>query len=502
MQQIQQTQEIYIPKEVMMVIAVLQGASFEAYLVGGCVRDLLMGKKPKDYDVTTNATPEEIIALFPKTFYENSYGTVGVVTCGEDLGTVCSDESVKIVEVTPYRLETTYSDNRHPDEVKWSDNILDDLSRRDFTVNAIALNPVTHEIIDPYNGQNDIENKIIKAVGDADTRFNEDALRLMRAVRFMSQLDFDIEAVTRESIRNNAGSLVSISRERVKEEFVKLIMSDFPMRGLVVMKDLGLLDFVVPELLRGVGVSQNQAHSFDVWEHNLRTLQHAADKKWPLHVRLSAIFHDISKPETRRFSKEKRDYTFYGHDVVGGRVTREIMTRLKFSNEMIDKVSMFVRWHMFFSDTEQITLSAVRRLISHVGKENIWDLIDLRICDRVGTGRPKEEPYRLRMYQSMVEQALKDPVTLKMLKTNGKRIMDVTQETPGPKIGYILHALFEEVLDNPEKNNEEYLDGRAKELAVMSLEALEKLGTKGKEEMMEKNKEQVREIRKQFNVKS
>ncbi len=500
MSQIQSTL-MQVPKEVMMVIAVLNADSFEAYLVGGCVRDLLMGNIPKDYDITTNATPEQIISLFPKTFYENSYGTVGVVTCGEDLGTVCSHESVKIVEVTPYRLESGYSDNRHPDTVTWSKDVLDDLSRRDFTVNAIAYNPVTHEIVDPYDGQKDIENKVIRAVGEADVRFQEDALRLMRAIRFSSQLDFEIEAVTRESIKKNNDLLKEISQERIRDEFVKLVMTDFPMRGLVLMKETGILEYVVPELLRGVGVEQNQAHMFDVFEHNLRTLQHSADRKWPLHVRLSAIFHDISKPETRRFSREKHDYTFYGHDVVGGRVTREIMERMKFSKEMIERVSMFVRWHMFFSDTEQITLSAVRRLITNVGKDNIWDLIDLRICDRIGTGRPKEEPYRLRMYESMVEQALKDPISLKMLKTDGKRIMDVTQETPGPKIGFILHALFNEVLDTPEKNTEEYLDGRTKELMKLSLEELRSLGEAGKEEMTEKNKELVKEIRKKFRVK-
>lgn len=493
--------EIKIPKEVTMVVAVLQGASFEAFLVGGCVRDLFMGNAPKDWDITTNATPEQIIALFPKTFYENAYGTVGVVTCGEELGIPCIDETVKVIEVTPYRLEGEYSDNRHPDEVKWSANIEDDLKRRDFTCNAIAYNPVTGEVVDPHKGQEDIGSRTIRAVGVPSDRFQEDALRLMRAIRFVSQLDFDLDPVTRESIEKNAHLLANISRERVRDEFVKLIMSDFPMRGLILMKETGILQHVVPELERGIGVTQNQAHMYDVWEHNLRTLQHAADKSWPLHIRLSAIFHDISKPETKRFSKEKNVITFYGHDVVGGRVTHEIMERLRFSKDLVEKVSMFVRWHMFFSDTEQITISAVRRLITNVGKDNIWDLIDLRICDRVGTGRPKEEPYRLRMYQSMVEQALKDPISLKMLKTDGKRIMDVTQETPGPKIGYVLHALFDEVLEDPTKNTEEHLDMRAKELMKLSVEELQALGEAGKEEMEEKNKEQVKEIRKQFKVK-
>jgi poly(A) polymerase/tRNA nucleotidyltransferase (CCA-adding enzyme) len=501
MTQIQQLQGITIPKEVMMVLGVLQGASFEAFLVGGCVRDLIMGVKPKDFDITTNATPEEIIALFPKTFYENTYGTVGVVTCGEDNLPVCSDETVKIVEVTPYRLETTYSDNRHPDQVLWSKNIEDDLKRRDFTCNAIAYNPVTGEIIDPFEGRVDIVNKLIRAVGNPDLRFNEDALRLMRGVRFMSQLDFDIHSVTRESIERNGYLLKNISCERVKDEFTKLVMTDYPMRGIILMKELDILKYVVPELEKGIGVMQNQAHSFDVWEHNLRTLQHSADKKWPLHVRLSAVFHDIAKPETRRYSKEKGDYTFYGHDVVGGRVTREIMERLKFPKELTEKVSMFVRWHMFFSDTEQITISAVRRLITNVGKDNIWDLVNLRICDRIGTGRPKEEPYRLRMYESMIEEALQDPISLKMLKTDGKRIMDVTQETAGPKIGFVLHALFDEVLEDPLKNTEVYLDSRATLLMKLSDIELRLLGKSGKEEMEEKNKEQVKQIRKQFKVK-
>jgi poly(A) polymerase/tRNA nucleotidyltransferase (CCA-adding enzyme) len=501
MLQIQGKNKISVPKEVTMTLAVLQNAGHEAFLVGGCVRDLVLGVPPKDYDITTNATPEQIISLFPKTFYENTYGTVGVVTCGEELGIPCVDETVKIIEVTPYRLEGEYSDNRHPDEVKWSKDIEDDLKRRDFTVNAIAYNPITGEVVDPFDGQRDLKNRLIRAVGAPDARFREDALRLMRAIRLVSQLDFDLDPVTRESIEKNADLLQNISRERVRDEFVKLLMTDFPMRGIILLEQAGLLKHVIPELERGIGVEQNQAHRFDVWEHNLRTLQHAADKKWPLYTRLSAIFHDISKPETRRFSKEKHDYTFYGHDVVGGRVTREIMERLKFPKDLTEKVSMFVRWHMFFSDTEQITLSAVRRLITNVGKDNIWDLINLRICDRVGTGRPKEEPYRLRMYESMVEQALQDPISLKMLKTDGKRIMDVTQETPGPKIGYVLHALFDEVLEEPARNTEEYLDNRAKELMKLSIAELKALGEAGKEEMEEKNKEKVQKIRKQFKVK-
>lgn len=492
---------ITLPKEIQMVLAVLKAGGFEAYVVGGSVRDLFMGTEPKDYDVTTNANPEQIIALFPKTFYENIFGTVGVVTCGEDLGTVCSSEAVRIVEVTPYRKEGKYEDGRHPSEVTWASELKFDLQRRDFTMNALAYDFNTETLVDLYKGQKDIKDKLIKTVGNSDDRFQEDALRLMRAVRFAAQLGFDLDRVTRESVERNAHLIKKISWERIRDEFSKILMTEAPMQGIILLSEVGLLQHIVPEIERGRGVAQNQAHKFDVWEHNLRTLQHAADKKWPLFMRLSALFHDVSKPETKRFSREKNVITFYGHDVVGSRVTREILTRLKYSKEIIEDVTLLVRWHMFFSDTEQISLSAVRRMISNVGKDMIWDLMNLRMCDRVGTGRPVENPYRFRAYQAMVEQAMKDPVTLKMLKIDGKRIMSVTQETAGPRIGFILHALFQEVIDNPEKNTTEYLEERALHMKSLPLEQLKQLAEKGKEEMEEKNEEQVSLIKKQFHVK-
>ena len=488
------------PKEVRLVVAMLEHSGFEAYIVGGCVRDLLMDRVPNDYDVTTNATPEQIISIFPRTFYENTYGTVGVVTAPES---ETDSEKLKksIVEVTPYRIESEYRDNRHPDVVKWAKTLEEDLSRRDFTCNAVAYNFTRNEIIDPFDGIKDIKDMIVRAVGEADNRFREDALRLLRALRFSGQLGFDIDPITRESIINNASLVKNVSYERVREEFCKILMTKNPKNVIETAHNLGLLKCFLPELEKGIGISQNQAHKFDVWEHNLRTMQHAVDKNWPLELRLAALFHDISKPETRRFSHEKNDYTFYGHEVVGARVAREIMERLKFPKDDVEYVSTMVRWHMFFSDTEQVTLSAVRRLINNVGKDNIWDLINLRICDRVGTGRPKEEPYRFRKYQSMVEQAMQDPVTLKMLKTNGERIMSVTQETPGPTIGLVLHALFAEVLDDPTKNTAEYLDNRAKELVTHEIDTLKMLANQGKMGMEEENEKKVAIIRKQFHVK-
>ena len=215
------------------------------------------------------------------------------------------------------------------------------------------------------------------------------------------------------------------------------------------------------------------------------------DKKYPLEIRLSALFHDIGKPATRRWSSEKNDWTFHGHDVVGEKMTKRILERLKFSKKQIEKIVKLVRWHLFFSDTEQITLSAVRRMVRNVGEENIWGLMDVRESDRIGMGRPKANPYRLRKYKSMVEEALRDPISVKMLKIDGDKIMEVIQETPGPKIGYILHAILEEVLENPKLNTIEELENMAKKLAKLNENELKKLGEKGK---LKKDKLEEKEI--------
>lgn len=486
-----------IPREVSRITETLEKAGFEAYLVGGCTRDLMLKKKPKDWDVTTNATPEEIIKLFPKTFYENDYGTVGVVN--EDT----EDETLKVVEVTPYRLETAYSDFRRPDSVTFSKTLADDLKRRDFTINALALNIKNDEegtVVDLYDGTKDLKDKIIRTVGEPDERFGEDALRILRAVRLATELGFTINTETAEGIKKNGHLLEKIAKERIREEFNRILMSEEPMKGLKMAHDFQILQYIAPELEKGIGVEQTQAHAYDVWEHLLRSLQCAADKEWPLEIRLAALFHDISKPETRRFSQETKQYTFYGHEVVGSRVTRKILDNLKYSNKIIDKVVTLVRWHMFFTDTEQITLSAVRRMIANVGKENIWDLMNVRICDRVGTGRPKENPYRLRKYKAMIEEALRDPLTVGMLKIDGKKLMDVAKIPPGPKIGYTLHALLDEVLENPALNTEEYLLKRAQELIQLPETDLKALGEKGKEAKAQVEEQNIKDIRNKYKV--
>jgi len=482
-----------IPKEVLFAVETLENGGFEAFLVGGCVRDMIIGRKPSDWDIATNAKPEEIEPLFEKTFYENDYGTVGVVF--EDT----KEETTRVIEITPYRKEGAYSDFRRPDTVSFGNSLEEDLDRRDFTINAIAYNPSKGQIVDPHGGIKDIKDKTVRAVGNPEDRFSEDALRLMRAVRIATELGFSIDNVSRETILESSQNLGKIATERIRVEFEKIIMSIHPRRGIESLRELGLLAYAIPELEGAFGVEQGGAHAYDVGEHLLRSLQAAADKKWPLEVRLAALLHDIGKPGTRGAGKHK-EYSFYGHEVAGARMARDILGRLKFPRETIDTVRTLVRWHMFFSDTEQITHSAVRRMIRNVGQENIQNLMNLRICDRVGTGRPKEKPYRFRKYQAMIDEVLRDPVSVGMLATDGARVMDVTHETPGPRIGAILHALLEEVLDDPQKNIADYLEKRAEELSALSDEQLTTLGEKGKERRDELEEEIIKDIRKGHSV--
>lgn len=482
-----------IPPEVENVAGTLERAGYEAYIVGGCVRDLVLGHTPKDWDITTSATPAEIQKVFPDSFYENDFGTVGVKTGSENL--TCA-----VVEVTPYREEGEYKNARHPEHVTFGVSLEKDLERRDFTVNSLAYRSKTEKLVDLHGGQEDLKKKVIRAVGDASERFKEDALRMMRAVRFAGQLGFVIEQGTAEAIFKNADNLRNISRERVRDELIKVVETKEPMAAIVMMQKLGLLKHVAPDLERGIGVSQNQAHSFDVYEHLLRTMQHAADKNWSTAIRIAGLFHDVSKPETRRWSDEKRDWTFHGHEVVGARVTKRIMEDLRFPKEIADKVVLLVRWHMFFSDPDQVSMSAVRRVIANVGRENIWDLLNLRVCDRIGTGRPKEQPFRLRKYMSMVEQALRDPVTVGMLKIDGLGVIKTSGEKPGPRIGHMLHALLEEVLDDPSKNTKAALEKRVGELRHLSDKQLADMGKSGKERLETVEAEAVRGIEEKWYV--
>ena len=487
------TLELSIPDVIRETLKTLENKGYLAYLVGGCVRDLILNKEPKDWDVTTNATPEEIASLFPKTVYENSFGTVTVIH--EEI----EDIRFRNIEITPFRLEAKYSDKRHPDEVKFSQNIEDDLKRRDFTINALAYN-LKGQLIDLFGGISDLKDKVIRTVGEPDERFTEDALRLLRAIRFATQLGFTINIETEKSILKNSDLLSSVSMERIRDEFTKMIMSAEPLNGLILSHKLGVLKHIVPELESGIGVNQGGEHIYDVWEHTIRAVQHSADRDWPLEVRLAAMFHDIGKPKTQRVSDKPGKWSFYGHEVVGERMTDSIMQRLKFPNKTRELVVNLVRNHMFFSDPDKITLSAVRRIIVNVGPDHIWDLMKVRACDRIGMGRPKEDPYRLRRYEAMIEEALSQPTSVAMLKIDGKKIIDVIRETPGPRIGWILHALLEEVLEKPELNTPEYLENRAVELSKLNDNDLLSKGEEGKEKKAEVEEEKLKEIRKRHKV--
>jgi len=483
-----------IPKEVQFVSDMLTNAGFEAHLIGGCVRDLLIGRKPKDWDITTNAHPEQIEALFEETYCNNDYGTVGVVI--DD----ATDATLTVIEVTPYRTESGYSDARRPDSVTFGVSLEEDLKRRDFTVNAIAFDIHTEKITDLFDGMGDIEKKRLKTVGNANERFAEDALRMMRAVRLASELNFAIEPQTLQSIVDNNDNLSRISVERIAEEFLRIINSATPMQGIVLLERLGLIEHILPEIKDAIGCEQGGIHAYDVYEHILRTLQAAADKGHSTELRLAALFHDIGKPATRRTGGKNKHYTFFGHEVVGARMTKKILERLKMPRETIDIVEKLVRNHMFFSDPDQITLGAVRRTIVRVGEDYIDDLLNLRVCDRIGTGRPKEQPFRFRKYKAMVDQALRDPISVRMLKLNGDTIMEITGEKPGKRLGYVLHTLLEEVLDNPGKNTEEYLKTRVLELQKLSDEELHSLAEAGKRKQEEEENAALKDIAREHNV--
>jgi len=499
------SRETQIPEEALETVRTLNQVGFEAYLVGGCVRDILLGRIPEDWDVATDATPDEILTLFEHSFYENDFGTVGIVF--EE----AEDPRHQTIEVTTYRQESGYSDKRRPDEVSFTKNLEEDLKRRDFTINAIAFAPnfvaenpsdvSRGTFVDPFAGQEDLEKRTVKAVGEPDERFSEDALRIMRAVRLATVLNFSIEPATQAAIEKYTAALNNIAQERIRDEFSKIVASEHPMTGMFLMERLGILHEILPEFEKGLNMDQNQAHAFTVWEHLLRAAQYAADRDLPFHVKLAALFHDIGKPYTREWSKKKNDWSFHGHDVIGARITKTVLERLKYPNETVSRVTKLVRWHMFFSDTDQITLSAVRRMVRNVGPDNVADLLSLRRADRIGTGRPKESPYRLRKYESMIDEVLRDPISVNMLKIDGAVIMKQTNSQPGQHIGLILYALLDEVLDEPEKNTAEYLNKRSLELYELPPTELKERGEKGKSTQESHDEAVIDEIRKKHWVK-
>lgn len=529
-----------IPKEVKEIGGILAKAGHKAYLVGGCVRDLILSgaegilRTPKDWDIATDATPTEIQKLFfnfggrtkedPATVYENDFGTVLVKLAPRINADIDADQDIKqlgkdisenqrivqlssafprIVEVTTFRKEGKYTDKRHPDNVTFSKTIEDDLSRRDFTVNAMGMElGITNKesgVIDPYGGEADLKNKLIRAVGDPDERFNEDALRLMRAVRFAAELGFEIEEKTAEVVARHAGLLEMIAKERIRDEFTKILMSDRPMEGVETLERFGLLKHIMPELREGIGVGQNLHHIYTVWEHNLRALKYTADKKYPFLIRMAALLHDVGKPRSKQ--GDGKYSTFYGHDVIGARMTPAILDRLHYEKSFIEDVAHLVRHHLFYYNVDEVTAAGVRRFLARVGPENIDDLIKIREADRIGSGVPKAVPYKLRHLLFMIEKVKRDPISPKMLTLRGEDIMAIAGIPPSPKVGQILAALLEEVLDDPEKNKKEYLEARVKELATLSEAELKRLAEKSKEKKDEFEAGIEEDMKKQFYVK-
>ncbi len=446
-----------IPDKIFILQDKFKNKGFEIYLVGGCVRNILLRKEVKDWDFTTNATPTQILELFPESYYDNNFGTVGLPI--EDL-----NDRPQILEITTFRTEFGYTDRRHPKKISWGKTIEEDLSRRDFTMNAVALKFTRKEltIIDPYNGQEAIKEKLIIAVRDPKQRFKEDALRLLRAVRFAAQLQFSIEEKTLFSIQEDGHLLTEIANERIKDELMKILASDSSYEGIMLLKNTGLLKYILPELLEGVGVSQKRPgrhHTTDVFTHNVLSLKFCPSKN-PF-VRFATLIHDIGKPRVMGMD-EKGYVIFHNHEIVGAKMAAQICDRLRFSKKEKEKVTTLIRWHMFTVD-EHITDSAVRRFIRRVGVDNVKDIMDLRIGDRLGGGTQTAESWRLKLFKKRIEEQLApQPFSLNDLAVDGNDIMRELNIRPSRKIGEILQELFEEVDEDLEKNNREYLLERIK----------------------------------------
>lgn len=447
--------KVQLPKYVLEIITRFEKAGFETYVVGGAVRDILMGKLVDDWDFTTKATPEEILKIFPDGFYGNIFGTVGI----------SHPSSENPYEITTFRREFGYSDARRPDKVVWGKSLMEDLKRRDFTINAMALKRLKgneFEIIDPHAGQQDLKKKLIRAVGDAEERFSEDALRMMRAIRIASELGFSIEEATFEAIKKNVGLINKIAKERIKEELFKILVSPHPYEGMILFRNGNLLAEILPELEKCFGVEQKSPgrhHIYDVGTHLLMSLQSCKSND-PI-VRLAVLLHDIGKPQTYK-KLDSGVITFYNHEVVGTKMATNIADRLRLSNKEKEKLLLLVRFHQFTLDEKQ-TDSAIRRFIKNVGLQNVEDMLALRIADRLGGGA-RETSWRLEEFKKRLVEVQKEPFSLRDLKIDGEDVMKTLKLSPGPKVGQILKKLFEEVVEKKLANEKKALLERLKGL--------------------------------------
>lgn len=445
--------ELELPEAVLTIINTFETAGKEIYIVGGAVRDILMGKILYDWDFTTNATPEEILKLFPNAYYTNEFGMVGI------------PNEPRPFEVTTFRTEHGYTDSRRPDKVEWGKTLEDDLQRRDFTINAMALKKTGNkdskfDLIDYYDGRKDLDRKLVRAVGDPQERFSEDALRMMRAVRIASETDFKIEEKTLEAIKSNVKLIEKISKERVRDELLKIMSSSHPYEGMLFFKQSGLMEEILPELEKTFGVEQKSPgrhHIYDVGTHSLKSLKYCPSTK-PI-VRFATLIHDIGKPQTYK-KMPNRTITFYNHEMVSTKIARRIAERLRFSNKQKEKLIKLVRWHQFTVNENQ-TDSSIRRFIRHVGIENITDMLDLRVGDRLGGGA-SETSWRLEEFKKRLIEVQKQPFTVRDLKVSGEDVMKVLEISPGPTVGDVLKKLFDEVVEKKTENERAALLERLK----------------------------------------
>jgi len=433
---------IQVPADVERVVARLVSAGHEAFVVGGCVRDALRGVDPHDWDVATSATPDEIQKVFRHSLYLNRFGTV-VVRQGDHE-----------IEVTTYRIEADYADHRHPTAVAFTDSLHEDLSRRDFTMNAMAWRPgiggKPGELVDPFGGQRDLEARVVRAVGEPRERFAEDALRMLRAVRFATRLGFAIDPRTADAIRDSAALATNLSGERIQQEISKMLEAPKPSEAFRLLSDLGLLQVICPELEDAKGTPQDKAVAQNVFEHSLATLD--ATPADDLVLRLAGLFHDIGKPAT--FA----DGHFHQHEFVGEAKARDILRRWRFDKETVTRVTHLVRNHMFWYQSEW-TPSAVRRFVRKVGLENIPALFALRKADNIGSGARSPRMYALEALWERVQEEIRaaSAFSLKDLAIDGNDVMAELGIPPGPRVGRILDELFERVTDDPKLNTRERL---------------------------------------------
>lgn len=443
--------KIELPKSVIEILNKFNESGYEIYVVGGAVRDILMTKNVTDWDFTTNATPEEILEVIPddlpagrQGFYDNDFGTVGYKV----------DEFEKPFEITTYRTEEGYSDARHPDKISWGKTLEEDLSRRDFTINSLAIGKDLN-VIDLYDGQKDIENKLIRAVGDPNQRFSEDALRMMRAVRIASEIGFTIEDATFEAIKRNSVLINKIAKERVRGELFKLLASTYPYDGMIIFKNSGLMEIILPELEKCFGVEQKSPgrhHIYDVGTHLFMALKFC--KSEDVVTRFATLIHDIGKPQTMR-KLPSGVITFYNHEMVSTRIAENIADRLRFSKHEKEKFTTLVRWHQFTVDENQ-TDSAIRRILKNVGLENMDEMLALRVADRLGGGA-RETSWRLEEFKLRLVEVQKQPFSIKDLKINGVDVMEKLNLKPGPEVGKILEKLFEDVVEKKVENERQIL---------------------------------------------